>query len=84
MCLLLWLFDISCTCTYIHVYIFLLQSNPERSSKYGVSFACFCPAFSDTAMVTGVLSAEDPPEVVDFVKNRQAIMALINGMGINT
>ena len=48
----------------------------------GLSFACLCPAFSDTNMFNDAINSADPP-LVFWDDSKDTIMKLINRMGIN-
>ncbi|XP_045215960.1 15-hydroxyprostaglandin dehydrogenase [NAD(+)]-like [Mercenaria mercenaria] len=49
---------------------------------YGLSFACLCPAFSDTNMLSDTLS-EDPP-LITYHENEEQVQGVIHGIGVNS
>ncbi|XP_060563554.1 15-hydroxyprostaglandin dehydrogenase [NAD(+)]-like [Ruditapes philippinarum] len=55
-------------------------ANPS-CQEYGLSFACLCPAFSETNMLSDALN-DDPP-LVSYHENKTQVQEIIQGIGVN-
>ncbi|KAL4219265.1 hypothetical protein ACF0H5_021847 [Mactra antiquata] len=52
-------------------------------NEFGLSFACLCPAFSDTNMLTDTVDVDEPP-LITYKQNKETVDGIIGGLGVNT
>lgn len=57
-------------------------ANPQLCA-YGISFACLCPAFSETNMLQDTTDADDDSVLVTYVENKENVHEIIEGIGVN-
>ena len=57
------------------------QENPQ-SKACGLSFACLCPAFSDTNMFQDTIAINKPP-LIFYEETKELITQTIDRLGVN-
>lgn len=57
-------------------------SNPVIG-KLGISFACLCPSFTSTDLLSDALGGSSPP-LVTYSENKARVMEIINRAGVNS
>lgn len=55
--------------------------NPSQKT-YGVNFACLCPSFTETNMLTDALNT-DNPGTITYAENKEHVHHVIDLLGIN-